>query len=570
MLDLPPEPVRNTPITAEWGRKVVRALRALCPVAGAGMAVDVTPNGTTYRLAASPAPKRSSGLELRPWQPKLILEAFSSGSSGGPLYRLAMTTGKIVYQTAEGETTFPEIDHQESDIGRLERSCFQIPNNVLTETTLYLVCDRSEETPRWTFELAAANKPLAEPDAAGVLRFRRKAIAEIDLSKNTLTPLIHGSRLEVADPAATGAEEAPVAWTVRSRLELPPEGVGDPERVWEVYHPVWVCGRATYLPEGMTQGAWNLLDKSLESGTLYAVLQEKASALVSDDDEPAWTFEKVYLTNKASDIPTEAQPDRYNDGHRCTVVAIGCFSGAGESLKWTQWHVGAIVERTPSGGGGGAALADGLSLLGPIRIFKESDGAVWLKQGHLKWSAASASFIEDFNDPIKILRLDEALQTVLVESNIPSDPYDPSGKIELQRCHLEWGEMKSDGSTDVEPSVPTGFTPYDTILLTFTAEKMAFIDSSGQMLKSKKMFVLADGDASTFATVTTVDFTQRLSVTEPSDETVQGALTAHQASVAVLSTSAGVSEKATSTIFKTEVEEANEASTYEAAGGANG
>ena len=204
MLDLPPEPVRNTPITAEWGRKVVRALRALCPVAGAGMAVDVTPNGTTYRLAAPPAPKRSSALELRPWQPKLILEAFSSGSSGGPIYRLAMTTGKIVYQTAEGETTFPEIEHQEADIGKFERSCFQIPNNVLTETTLYLVCDRSGEAPRWTFELAAANKPLAEPDAAGVLRFRRKAIAEIDLSKNTLTPLIHGSRLEVADPAAKG------------------------------------------------------------------------------------------------------------------------------------------------------------------------------------------------------------------------------------------------------------------------------------------------------------------------------------------------------------------------------
>ena len=567
MLDLPPEPVRNTPITAEWGRKVVRALRALCPVAGAGMAVDITPNGTTYRLTAPPAPKRSSALELRPWQPKLILEAFSSSSSGGPIYRIAMTTGKIVYQTAEGETTFPEIDHKEADIGKLERSCFQIPNNALTETTLYLVCDRSEEMPRWTFELAAANKPLAEPDAAGVLRFRRKAIAEIDLSKNTLTPLIHGSRLEVADPAAKGVEEAPVAWTVRSRLELPPEGVGDPERVWEVYHPVWICGRATYLPEGMTQGTWNLLDKSLESGTLYAVLQEKAKSLDSDDATPTWAFEKVYLTNKMADIPDEAQPDRYNDGHRCTVVAIGCFSGSGESLKWTQWHVGAIVERTPGTGGSSAALADGLSLLGPIRIFKESDGAVWLKQGHLKWSAASAAFVENFDNPIKILRLDQAITVAKVNAYTPDDPYAGAGGFRSLRNYSVGWPVSDKGSTDVVPDIDGGQDLQE--LLCFTSVPNAVIDKNQRAVAEQLAYLLDVGGKTDFAALRSVQFTSKLSVTEPSDETAQGALNDHRASITVLAESAPTND-GIEAIFKTEVEEANEVSTYEAAGGANG
>jgi hypothetical protein len=358
-----------------------------------------------------------------------------------------------------------------------------------------------------------------------------------------------------------------IAWTVRSRQELPPEGVGEAKVVWEVYHPVWVCGRATYLPEGMTQGTWNTLDKTLESGTLYAVLQEKASALVSNDDEPVWAFEKVYLTNKTADIPAEAQPDRYKEGHRCTVVAIGCFSGSGESLKWTQWHEGAIVERTPGTGGNGAALADGLSLLGPIRIFKESDGAVWLKQGHLKWSAASAAFVENFDNPIKILRLDQVLTVPKVNAYDSPDPYANGGSFRSLRNYSVGWNVSDKGSTGVAPDIDGGQDLKE--LLCFTSVPNAVFDKPRRAVAEQLAYLLDVGEKTEVAALRRVQFTSKLSVTEPSDETAQGALNDHRASITVLAESAPTDD-GIEAIFKTEVEEANEASTYEAAGGSNG
>ena len=311
----------------------------------------------------------------------------------------------------------------------------------------------------------------------------------------------------------------------------------------------------------------NRLDKSLESGTLYAVLQEKASALASDDDEPVWAFEKVYLTNKMADIPTEAQPDRYNDGHRCTVVAIGCFSGSGESLKWTQWHIGAIVERTPGAGGSGAALADGLSLPGPIRIFKEPDGAVWLKQGHLKWSAASAAFVENFDNPIKILRLDQVLTVAKVNAYTPADPYANGGGFRSLRNYSVGWPVSDKGSTEVAPDINGGKDLQE--LLCFTSVPNAVIDKNRRAVAEQLAYLLDVGEKTEVAALRRVQFTSKLSVTEPSDETAQGALNDHRASITVLAESEAA-EEGIEPIFKTEVEEANESSTYEAAGGSNG
>ena len=559
-MSLIPQPMRfvhGQALRPETLNQVLDTLRRITPIAGPGILLHHSPNGTTFSVKYTSAPLPPAF--NHPFKVTLTKKA-DGGSSAKVLQ------GRF-FTLAEGIATqvhFALEKLEATDGGWTADTCSY-------GDALYIKKTDEGYTLEWGTDIANALYIIASIEGD-----RYATPPRLEVKQHLLSDLYLVKELsENVKP--------PVAWEVRQterEVEVKDEegntvtdDDGNPKKemqpCFEVYHPVWICGRTTYQPASMTQGTWNLLDKSLESGTLYAVLQEKAKQLESDDATPTWVFEKVYLTNKTAEIPAEAQPDLYNDGHRCTVVAIGKFSGSGESVKWTQWHVGAIVERTPGAGGGGAGLADGLSLLGPIRIFKESDGAVWLKQGHLKWSAASAAFVENFDNPISILRLDEALQTVLVESYIPSDPYDPSGQIELQRCHLEWGEMEAGGSTAVAPSVPTGFTPYDTILLTFKAEKMAFVDSSGQMLKSKKMFVLADGDASTFATVTTVDFTQRLSVTEPSDETVQGALTAHPASVTVLSTRA-VTPGQPETLFKTEVEEANEASTYEAAGGSNG
>lgn len=201
-IELPPEPVRNTPITAEWGRKVVRALRALCPVAGSGMIVDIAPGGTTYRLSEMPRAARRSQLTLRAWQPKFLLEKENANSSGASAYRLAMRVGSIAYLTAEGETQFPEVEAALT--GTLNDGKLDLASKEVSAGILYLGCERSAGTARWVLELGAADLPLAEADSEGILRFRRKALAEIDPDNRTVTALVSGGRIEIRDPATGG------------------------------------------------------------------------------------------------------------------------------------------------------------------------------------------------------------------------------------------------------------------------------------------------------------------------------------------------------------------------------
>lgn len=55
-VELPWEPSPNAPITADWGKAVVRALRALQPKAGPGVLITgPNPNGTTYSAALAAA-----------------------------------------------------------------------------------------------------------------------------------------------------------------------------------------------------------------------------------------------------------------------------------------------------------------------------------------------------------------------------------------------------------------------------------------------------------------------------------------------------------------------------------
>lgn len=68
---MPEMPAHGSPVSANWGRKVVECLRRLRPVAGTGMKMDYTPNGTVY--SSEPGLRSATGSELKPftirWMP---------------------------------------------------------------------------------------------------------------------------------------------------------------------------------------------------------------------------------------------------------------------------------------------------------------------------------------------------------------------------------------------------------------------------------------------------------------------------------------------------------------------
>lgn len=49
---IPNPPQSNQPVSADWGRGVIEALRRLRPNNGPGISVNQTPEGTTYSLAS--------------------------------------------------------------------------------------------------------------------------------------------------------------------------------------------------------------------------------------------------------------------------------------------------------------------------------------------------------------------------------------------------------------------------------------------------------------------------------------------------------------------------------------
>lgn len=65
-LPIPEAPAHGSAITANWGRKVVECLRRLAPVAGQGMRLVFTPNGTVYNSQPGEA-AGSQDAELKPF-----------------------------------------------------------------------------------------------------------------------------------------------------------------------------------------------------------------------------------------------------------------------------------------------------------------------------------------------------------------------------------------------------------------------------------------------------------------------------------------------------------------------
>lgn len=75
---IPEAPAHGSSISANWGRRVVDCLRRLRPVAGMGVRMDFTPNGTVY-MAEGGTKQASSPSELRPFDVRWMANGKDSG-----------------------------------------------------------------------------------------------------------------------------------------------------------------------------------------------------------------------------------------------------------------------------------------------------------------------------------------------------------------------------------------------------------------------------------------------------------------------------------------------------------
>ena len=102
---IPNPPQSNQPVSADWGRGVIEALRRLRPHNGPGILVNQTPEGTTYSLAPKPPVRPGGGLNIT----AAVLCRVTGGSSADG-YRVDLYPEGIgVASTSSGTLYIVEI-----------------------------------------------------------------------------------------------------------------------------------------------------------------------------------------------------------------------------------------------------------------------------------------------------------------------------------------------------------------------------------------------------------------------------------------------------------------------------
>lgn len=381
-----------------------------------------------------------------------------------------------------------------------------------------------------------------------------------DVSAGILNPGIVNlapPNLPIQEVFGGGGGSLVAAWSVARRKVNGAEG-------WYVFHPAWHCGRTALIAESCASGSWSLLPSTVsKNATVYAVLEEEGTAEYDEETETlgetTWTAKRVYMTDQA--IPNDSEPSRYAKGYRYRTVAIGVFSVDTSTNKttWTQWHVGAIVEKptTEGGSGGGEGLPDGTMIPGDLRIINSS-GAVWLQQRKKIWRESEGAF-EDAGDgyAVNVLRLDEALTAAVLTESFET------GNInkKVVRRKLDWSQVTAETGTTIAPGVDAATTPKDGDAEVAKFEQSKLLETDGENLRYFNAYVLAPGDAIQWMSKQTVDFTVTVGYTEPEDQYSKGKLFHRPGSITVLGTE--VTEEPDETLLETVVEEANDTSTYE-------
>lgn len=401
-----------------------RAVRALTPIAGRGIAIRQSAQGVVIE-ATTKATAASTPFRHR-WQ----VTATSETQGGSTVWTLHVAPGSV-------------WDHD--DAGALQEV-------TLTPTA---PVSADEDSGGWKVSPVTTGT-LYVAEAAGVRSLKLGdpetetgativRIADIELTTGTPSTCIITQR-QVGDfvlGGEGGGEEVPAAWMVRQR---PVETSSGTIQQWQVYSPIWCAGRSTLAPSGMEARGWHAL--AVISGTIYAVLTWVGKVTESGT---TWTPGTPTITNNISGVPADVEPvaddpetstPEGKDGSRSVIVEIGTFEDDG---TFAQTHVGAIVENAIGGGGGGGGIPDGTTIpgwvsLSPIYLDVSGSGSSTtrvlvgydLLQSTLKWDSAQGQFIQE-GDPIEQGEIDLGTIYVAGAPKLQGTATDPTERAYLRK-----------------------------------------------------------------------------------------------------------------------------------------
>ncbi len=299
---------------------LIDCVRAQRPIAGSGLKLQHTPNGTIISADASAKTSKEG-----PFRCSLITTAFQKDST---TYALRIQQGAL-YEVlddiaSEQPLTLENITQDEAD-----PNAWRAEN--LTSGALFIRKDP-----------AAYTLAFGEPTNALFI------IATITLSSSSRKPKLTQRALgDLYLFNSQPTEQPPLAWEVRKN--------GD---TWQIYSPYWVYASSGSAPgayaEGMQSG-WNTLAENLQGGNLYALLTHTEASGEGSSATP----ESIAL----SIVNTLPSP-LFSNGIYNIAVPIGKFTSTTaedgtQTTSWTQLHLGIITETIPLKGDPGPAGKDG-------------------------------------------------------------------------------------------------------------------------------------------------------------------------------------------------------------------
>lgn len=287
---------------------LIDCVRAQRPIAGSGLRLQHTPNGTIISADASAKTSKEG-----PFRCSLITTAFQKDST---TYALRIQQGAL-YEVlddiaSEQPLTLENITQDEAD-----PNAWRAEN--LTSGALFIRKDP-----------AAYTLAFGEPTNALFI------IATITLSSSSSKPKLTQRALgDLYLFNSQPPEQPPLAWEVRKN--------GD---TWQIYSPYWVYASSGSAPgayaEGMESG-WNTLEDKLQGGNLYALLTHTEASGEGSSATP----ESIVI----SIVNTLPSP-LFSNGIYNIAVPIGKFTSTTaedgtQTTAWTQLHLGIITETIP-------------------------------------------------------------------------------------------------------------------------------------------------------------------------------------------------------------------------------
>ena len=131
---LPPEPVAGEPLRASWGSQLIRWCRANRLMPTPGMLLTRTPNGTSYRPQATPAPSASAAPAVTtPWQAYLSLW---TGDGNDPLSAAQRAVAYKLYRGKFGGQTPSNMSDEFQAFGDITDTGIEEDDAVYTQVYL--------------------------------------------------------------------------------------------------------------------------------------------------------------------------------------------------------------------------------------------------------------------------------------------------------------------------------------------------------------------------------------------------------------------------------------------------